>query len=94
MKDDPVVGAWYETEDGEVFKVLNFEASSGSVEIEYDDGAVDELDIDEWHELDAEKVESSDEDEDEDDIEDLDEDDDVEELDEDDDFEEEEDEDN
>jgi hypothetical protein len=82
MKDDPVVGKWYEAKDGDVFKVLNFDVSSGSVEIEYDDGAVDELDMDEWHELDAEEAESSDEDEDDDDVEE-DEDDD-EELDEDD----------
>jgi hypothetical protein len=94
MKDDPVVGAWYETEDGEVFKVLNVDAATGSVEIEYDDGAVDELDMDEWRELDAEEVESSDEDEDEEDAEDYDEDEDVEELDEDEDFDEEEDENN
>lgn len=93
MKVDPVVGTWYETEGGDVFKVLNFDVPSGSVEIEYDDGAVDEMDLDEWRDLDADAVESLDDDEDDDDVEDDDEDDDVEELDEDD-IDEEEEEDN
>ncbi len=67
MANDPVAGKWYEAENGDVLKVTSFDKPSGSIEIEYEDGAVDELDLDTWLELNAEEIESLDDDETEDD---------------------------
>jgi TATA-binding protein-associated factor Taf7 len=66
MANEPVTGKWYEAENGDVLKVTSFDKPSGSIEIEYEDGAVDELDLDSWLELNAEEIESQDDDEDED----------------------------
>ena len=84
--NEPVKGQWYENiDDEETFRVLSVDEDAELVEIEYLDGEIDELDIEEWHELDLELIdepegwsedEDEDEDEDEEDDEDLDDEDD------------------
>jgi len=80
--NEPVKGQWYENvDDEETFRVLSVDEDAELIEIEYLDGEIDELDIEEWHELDLELIEepegwSEDDDEDEDEDEELDEDDD------------------
>ncbi|MBU6378029.1 MAG: hypothetical protein KJS95_05795 [Gammaproteobacteria bacterium] len=69
--NEPVKGQWYENaEDDETFRVLSVDEDSELVEIEYLDGDIEELDLEEWRELDLELIEEpegwSDEDEDED----------------------------
>ncbi len=69
---EPVKGQWYENvEDEETFRVLSVDEDAEIVEIEYLDGDIEELDLEEWHEFDLELIEEpegwSDEDEDEDD---------------------------
>lgn len=77
---DPVQGQWYEDlEENEIFRVLSVDPDEELIEIQYENGDIEEIDLDTWHELDLEQAEepegwASDEDEDEDD-EDLDEDD-------------------
>ena len=93
--NEPVKGQWYENvEDEETFRVLSVDEDAEIVEIEYLDGDIEELDLEEWHEFDLELIEEpegwSDEDEDEDEDDDWDEEDDE---DEDDDWDEDEDED-
>ena len=92
---EPVKGQWYENvEDEETFRVLSVDEDAEIVEIEYLDGDIEELDLEEWHEFDLELIEEpegwSDEDKDEDEDDDWDEEDDE---DEDDDWDEDEDED-
>lgn len=92
---EPVKGQWYENvEDEETFRVLSVDEDAEIVEIEYLDGDIEELDLEEWHEFDLELIEEpegwSDEDEDEDEDDDWDDEDDE---DEDDDWDEDEDED-
>ena len=82
--NEPVKGQWYENADEqETFRVLSVDEDSELVEIEYLDGDIEELDLEEWRELDLELIAEpegwSDEDED------WDEDDDEEEEEEDDD---------
>lgn len=95
---DPVQGQWYENlEENEIFRVLSLNPDEELVEIQYENGDIEEIDLDTWHELDLEHAEepegwASDEDE-EDDDEDLDEEDWDEDEDEDDDWDEDEDED-
>lgn len=54
---DPVAGQWYrDLEDEEVFQVLSVDPDEEILEIQYEDGDVEEIDLDTWHELDLEKT--------------------------------------
>ena len=64
MYEEPVVGAFYEDEDGRTFEVVSFDENDGTIEIQYSDSTSDEIDLDDWYGLDLEKLESDDEDED------------------------------
>ena len=70
---DPVKGQWYEDlEENEIFQVLSVDPDQELVEIQYENGDIEEIDLDTWHELDLEKTEqpegwASDEEDDEDD---------------------------
>ncbi len=65
MYEEPVVGAFYEDEDGRSFEVIAFDENDGSIEILYSDSTTDEIDLDDWYGLDLERLESDEEDEDE-----------------------------
>jgi hypothetical protein len=81
---EPTVKQWYEDlENDETFQVLKVDEDKETVEIQYLDGEIEELDIDSWAELDLELTEepegwsgSDAEDDEEDDDEDDEEDDD------------------
>jgi hypothetical protein len=94
---DPVQGQWYENlEENEIFRVLSLNPDEELVEIQYENGDIEEIDLDTWHELDLEQAQEPEgwaSDEDDDDDEDLDEEDWDEDEDEDDDWDEDEDED-
>ena len=52
IESDPVVGQWYEHLDkGQKFEVISLDEDVGTVEIQYFDGDLDELDLDTWYEL-------------------------------------------
>lgn len=82
--NEPVKGQWYENvEDDEMFRVLSVDEDAEVVEIEYLDGEIEELDLEEWREFDLELIDEpegwsdeddEDEDEDEEDWDDEDED--------------------
>ena len=104
---EPAAGQWYENlEENESFRVLSVDEDAETVEIEYLDGDIEEIDLDTWAELDLDKIDEPegwagsdqdvDDDDDDDDDEDLDEtwDDDEEDEDDDDDWDDEEEEDN
>ena len=93
---DPVPGKWYEDlEEESLFKVLAVDPDEELVQIQHEDGEIEEFDLDIWHELDLDQADEpegwsaaepydDDEDEDEDwDDEDEDEDDDWDDEDED-----------
>lgn len=54
----PSIGDWYKDESGNIFEVVAFDEDEGSIEIQYFDGAVEELDSDAWEELALEAVEA------------------------------------
>jgi hypothetical protein len=55
---EPVVGQWYENVDeDETFRVITVDEDSELVEVEYEDGEVEELDMDTWREFNLEKTE-------------------------------------
>lgn len=72
---DPVPGQWYEDLDEQiVFQVLSVDPDEELVQIQHEDGEIEEFDLDTWHELDLDKSEqpegwsgSADDDDDEDD---------------------------
>ena len=78
---DPVQGQWYEDlEENEVFRVLSVDPDEEIIEVQYENGDIEEIDLDTWHELDLERAEepegwASDDEDDDDDEDDVDEDD-------------------
>jgi len=46
----PVIGKWYGRPGGDSFEVVAIDRDDRTVEIQYFDGAVEELDLDEWQE--------------------------------------------
>jgi hypothetical protein len=81
---DPVLGQWYEDlDENEIFKVLSLDPDAETVQVQYEDGDIEVMDLDTWHELDLEHAEqpegwsdevAADDDEEDDEEEDWDED--------------------
>ncbi|RFA30032.1 hypothetical protein CAI21_07385 [Alkalilimnicola ehrlichii] len=53
----PIVGDWYQTVDGNTFEVVAYDPEDESIDIQYFDGALEELDLDTWLEMDIEAAE-------------------------------------
>ena len=96
---DPVQGQWYEDlEENEIFRVLSVDPDEEIIEVQYENGDIEEIDLDTWHELDLERAEepegwASDEESEEDDEEEDDDEDDWDEDEDDDDWDDDDDED-
>ena len=92
IEEEPIVGAVYENEEGRSFEVISFDEDLGTIEVQYEDETVEEIDLDAWYEMELKRVaaleKGKDSDEDED-VEDKDEND-YDDDDEDDDFDDEE----
>ena len=83
--EDPIVDQWYQQLDkDQQYKVIALDDTAGTVEIQYLDGEIEEMDIDDWYQLNVETMEAPEE------VTDTDEKEDVEEEEEEDDWEEEE----
>jgi hypothetical protein len=54
---DPIKGQWFEDlEENEVFRVLSVDPDEEIVEVQYENGDIEEMDLDTWHELDLERA--------------------------------------
>lgn len=54
---DPIKGQWFEDlEENEIFLVLSVDPDSELVELQYENGDIEEIDLDTWHELDLERT--------------------------------------
>jgi hypothetical protein len=54
---DPVPGQWYEDlEEESLFQVLSVDPDEELVQIQHEDGEVEEFELDIWHELDLDKA--------------------------------------
>ncbi|MCC5812520.1 MAG: hypothetical protein JJU06_19335 [Ectothiorhodospiraceae bacterium] len=51
MQYKPEIGDWYETTAGDLFEVVALDDEEGTVEIQYFDGAIEELDMETWLEM-------------------------------------------
>lgn len=56
MEEEPVVGAMYEDAEGRSFEILTLNEDDGTIEVQYDDGTVDQIDIDAWYEMELQPV--------------------------------------
>ena len=63
MEEEPAVGAIYEDQDGLAFEVLSFDEDDGTIEVQYEDGEVGEIDIDAWYEMELQQVRAAESDE-------------------------------
>lgn len=78
---DPIQGKWYQDlEENEIFQVLSVDPDEEIIELQYENGDIEEIDLDTWHEMDLEHAEepegwaSDDDDEDDEDLDDEDDD--------------------
>jgi hypothetical protein len=46
----PVVGNWYARPGGDSFEIVAFDRDDGTLEIQYFDGTIEEMDIEDWGE--------------------------------------------
>lgn len=53
----PGIGDWYRNSNGDTFEVVAWDEEDQTVELQYFDGTVEELDMDTWNELLIEAVE-------------------------------------
>lgn len=44
----PTIGEWYKGTASQKFEVIAYDEDDGSIEIQYSDGTVEEMDIEEW----------------------------------------------
>jgi hypothetical protein len=45
---NPVIGSWYRIQGGESFEVVAFDEDDGTIELQYFDGTVEEMDLEDW----------------------------------------------
>ncbi|MFO7306415.1 MAG: hypothetical protein C0P74_012935 [Gammaproteobacteria bacterium] len=55
----PVIGAWY-SHQGTLFEVVAIDPEDGTVEVQYFDGTLDEMDLESWADEEIEEVEAPD----------------------------------
>ena len=44
----PAIGDWYRQKNGELFEVVAFDEADGTIEVQYFDGTLEELEFDDW----------------------------------------------
>ncbi len=54
---EPRIGDWYRTVTGDNFEIVALDADDGTLEIQYFDGTVEELDVDTWYDLNIDAIE-------------------------------------
>jgi hypothetical protein len=55
---EPRVGDWYEGVSGEAFEVITVDDDDQTIEIQYTDGTIEELDFDTWQEMELAAVDA------------------------------------
>lgn len=54
------LGGWYQIADGRYFKIISLDGIDETVEIQYGDGDLEELDLEYWYELEPMPIENPD----------------------------------
>lgn len=56
---DPIIGNWYHNEEtGAEFEVVALDEEAQTIEIQYTDGEVEELELDGWYDLPVEMIDT------------------------------------
>lgn len=55
---EPMIGDWYQTEEGASFEVIAVDPDEDVVEIQYFDGAIEELDMESWYAMEIKRREA------------------------------------
>lgn len=53
----PVVGKWYARPGGDSFEIVAIDRDDGTIEIQYFDGTIEEIDVEDWREEQVEAAE-------------------------------------
>jgi hypothetical protein len=53
----PRIGDWYQTASGDNFEIVALDEDEAAMEIQYYDGAVEEIDFDSWDEMEVQPIE-------------------------------------
>lgn len=49
---EPVIGQWYRNlEDGKIFEIVALDEDDGTIEIQYFESEIDEIDLESWYEV-------------------------------------------
>lgn len=57
MSHTPRIGDWYQAINGDRFEIVALDEDEATLEIQYYDGAVEEIDFDSWDEMEAFSIE-------------------------------------
>jgi hypothetical protein len=49
MGPQPGIGDWYRLTGGELFEVVALDEDDGTIEIQYFDGTIEEMDVEDWN---------------------------------------------
>ncbi len=52
----PMIGSWYRRANGTLFEVVAVDDDDATVELQFFDGTIDEIEVDAWYQLLIEKV--------------------------------------
>jgi hypothetical protein len=53
---DPAIGRWYRRSNGQLFEVVALDEADQTIELQFFDGTIDEVDVDTWSRLLIERV--------------------------------------
>ncbi len=57
MSHAPRIGDWYQAMNGDSFEIVALDEDEATLEIQYYDGAVEEIDFDSWNEMEIVNIE-------------------------------------
>lgn len=54
----PRIGDWYQSINGDRFEIVALDEEDGALDIQHYDGAIEEVDLDTWREMDIDAIEA------------------------------------
>ena len=56
IRAEPVIGDWYRRPNGSLFEIVAFDEEAATIELQFFDGTIDEVDMEAWPTMIIEKV--------------------------------------
>lgn len=54
----PIIGEWYQKTNGSLFEIVAIDDEDGTIEIQYFDGTIAEVDLEAWHQAQYQSAEA------------------------------------